>query len=711
MLKNMKLGAKLTSAFLLVAAVALVLGVVGYRGLVVVSGHYDQVANVSVPEIENIFRLREAELMVITAERGLINRRMMEPSLRNAQYRYIDKGWELADEAWQKLEAVEHTDAEKAAFEELKRVWNAWKSEHEVVRSLSEQKDRMVAAGASLDSPQIRDLDARTFAKALECRQAYLAVDEAIAKLLGLFKQDVQDTVRKARATAKRQKAMMLMLMLLCASGAVGLGIVTSRAIARPVSQTTRMILELSKGHLGMRLNLDRGDEIGIMASAMDDFAEKLQKYIAQGMQRIADGDLSVETPVIDDRDEIGPALKRMVASLQVVADETVRLANEATEGRLDVRVDPARFSGVYRQIAQGLNDMLNAVAAPSNEIMSVMERVAGRDMSARMTGEYKGDFQRIKEAVNTAAANLDEALQQVAMAAEQVATASDQVQSGSQALAQGASEQASTLEEVSSSLQEMASMARQAASNAAEARNLAEAANRSTSGATQTMAKLSEATEKIKASSDATAKIVKTIDEIAFQTNLLALNAAVEAARAGEAGKGFAVVAEEVRNLAMRSAQAAKDTAELIEESVRNAEDGIGVSEEVTKVLAEIQERVSRAAEVMAEIAAAVEQHNQGISQVNTAVEQMNQVTQQVAANSEESAAAAEELAGQAQELESMVQEFRLSRELSAGKAKRRRSEGRTAAQATAAKKPLRTDAEKLIPFDNGDEEVLRTF
>jgi len=707
----MKLGAKLTAAFLLVAAVAVVLGIGGYRGLNVVSQHYDSVASVNLPEVENVLKLRESELMVITGERGLINSRMTDASLRNAQYSYIDKAWGQADEAWQRLESLDRTETEKAAFEELKSAWNAWKAEHEVVRSLSEQKDRMVAGGASLDSPQIRDLDARTFAKALECRKAYLAVDDAIAKLLKLFDQDAQDTIQLARATARTQKFVMLMLMAVAVCAAVGLGVLVTRNIAAPVARTTEMIQEIGKGHLGMRLRLDRGDEIGIMAGAMDSFAENLQKYVAHAMQRIADGDLNVETPVMDDRDEIGPALKRMVESLRSLAGETERLANGATEGRLDVRADLTRFSGAYQEIVRGINNTLEAVVTPVNEALGVMEKIAARDLSARVVGEYKGEFQRIKDAVNTAAANLDEALQQVAMAAEQVATASDQVQSGSQSLAQGASEQASALEEVSSSLQEMASMAKQAASNAAEARSLAELATKSATAGGQSMTRLAEAMGRIKESADATARIVKTIDEIAFQTNLLALNAAVEAARAGEAGKGFAVVAEEVRNLAMRSAQAAKDTAELIEGSVRNAESGAEVTEEARKSLAEIEERTARVAEVIGEIAAAVEQQNQGISQVNTAVEQTNQVTQQAAANSEESAAAAEELAGQAQELESMVREFRLSRELTAGKAKRRRAEGRTVVQATAAKKPASTDAEKLIPFDNGDEEVLKTF
>lgn len=177
-----------------------------------------------------------------------------------------------------------------------------------------------------------------------------------------------------------------------------------------------------------------------------------------------------------------------------------------------------------------------------------------------------------------------------------------------------------------------------------------------------ESMERLSAAMERIKGSSDETARIVKTIDEIAFQTNLLALNAAVEAARAGDAGKGFAVVAEEVRNLAMRSAEAAKDTSALIEESVRNAEGGVEVNGEVLEHLREITVQVEKVTEVMAEISAASEQQTRGIVQVTTAVEQMNQVTQQTAANAEESSSASEELAGQAEEMRGLVGRFVLS-------------------------------------------------
>mgnify|MGYP001019061648 CR=1 FL=1 len=239
---------------------------------------------------------------------------------------------------------------------------------------------------------------------------------------------------------------------------------------------------------------------------------------------------------------------------------------------------------------------------------------------------------------------------------AEQVAAASGQVAQSSQQMAEGASEQASSLEETSASLEEMSSMTKQNADNARQANSMANEAKSSAENGREAMTRMADAINKIKNSSDQTAKIVKTIDEIAFQTNLLALNAAVEAARAGEAGKGFAVVAEEVRNLAQRSAEAAKNTASLIEESQKNADGGVSVSGEVAEILKQIAEAAQKVTQVSGEVAAASDEQSKGIEQVNTAVSQMDKVTQSNAANAEESASASEELSGQARELQDMV-------------------------------------------------------
>ena len=242
---------------------------------------------------------------------------------------------------------------------------------------------------------------------------------------------------------------------------------------------------------------------------------------------------------------------------------------------------------------------------------------------------------------------------------AERASGASSQISASSQHLAEGASEQAAAIEQTSSSLEEMASMTRQNAEHSRQASLLMEETAGIVEGANGSMSQLTQSMADISSASEETSKIIKTIDEIAFQTNLLALNAAVEAARAGEAGAGFAVVADEVRNLAMRAAEAAKNTAHLIEGTVKKVKEGSGIVSKTGGEFSRVSESVSKMSELVGEISAASAEQAQGIEEINRAVSQMDKVVQENAAGTEESASAAEEMNAQASRLRHLVFEM----------------------------------------------------
>lgn len=243
--------------------------------------------------------------------------------------------------------------------------------------------------------------------------------------------------------------------------------------------------------------------------------------------------------------------------------------------------------------------------------------------------------------------------------AASQVGAASSQVAASSQTLAQGSSEQAASLEETSASLEEISSMTKQNADNAHQADSLSREAGQIVTKANETVNQLTQSMGEISEASEETSKIIKTIDEIAFQTNLLALNAAVEAARAGEAGAGFAVVADEVRSLAMRAAEAAKNTSELIESTVTRVKNGAGLVNETREAFEHVADSTGKVAELVGEIAAASTEQAQGIDQINQAMADMDKVTQSGAANAEETASASEEMNGQAESMQAFVSDL----------------------------------------------------
>ncbi len=375
-------------------------------------------------------------------------------------------------------------------------------------------------------------------------------------------------------------------------------------------------------------------------------------------------------SPIIDTTGvRIGTVLEWIDRTREVNAEEEIANAvRAAAAGDFSVRIALDGKDGFLLAMVEGLNRVLQVSQTGLNEVSRVTQSLAEGDLTQTVTGDFEGQFAQLQGDTNASTQKLRELIGQVQESVESITTASKEIAAGNADLSGRTEEQASSLEETASSMEELTSTVKQNAENARQANQLvvgtADVAVRGGAVVQQvvsTMGEISESSKKI-------ADIISVIDGIAFQTNILALNAAVEAARAGEQGRGFAVVATEVRNLAQRSAAAAKEIKELISDSVGKVESGSKLVDEAGRTMEEIVASVKRVTDIMAEIAAASIEQSSGIEQVNQAITQMDEVTQQNAALVEEAAAAAESLEEQAQMLSQAVSVFKVTESAGSG-------------------------------------------
>ena len=441
----------------------------------------------------------------------------------------------------------------------------------------------------------------------------------------------------------------------------VGLGLMavgTLKNVIGALQSLSVAATEISRGRIEQTIDIQSKDEIGTLAEAFRGLVEYIGG-IAHAADRLAAGDLSTKVTPRSDFDVLSRNVNRASGTLESIVGEARTLIDAAQLGDLNKRGDPSKFQGAYAELIAGTNAMLDAVVEPIKESQDVLTRVANKDLTARVEGIYHGEHAITKESLNSALDNIAEVFASLTTAISQVNFAASEIGSGSQELASGASEQAGSVDDVSNRIKSVDERTKANAADAHEARATMQQANVVTEQGVERMQELADAVAEIKRSADSTAKIVKTIDEIAFQTNLLALNAAVEAARAGDAGKGFAVVADEVRSLAIRASEASRNTAALIEESVKKAEAGVILNDGVRRRLEEIRSGVQRAAAMMTNIAEGAREQEKELAEVTDAMSQIGALTQRTAANAEESASAAAELSAQASEMHQLASQF----------------------------------------------------
>jgi methyl-accepting chemotaxis protein len=434
------------------------------------------------------------------------------------------------------------------------------------------------------------------------------------------------------------------------------------------VDETGVLITGINSGNLQVRSDSERFQ--GVWRKIMrgnNEIVSMLIKQItsiADYINKIAIGEIPplITTQNRGDFEKIKSDINNLIETLQILVNGVQDFALQANNGELEkIKLDSDKLDGAYKDIFINLNQAAKTIIAPLLEISGIMDNMSNKDLSILLDGEYKGGFNNLKVALNNSLQEINDALAQVNSATTQVNSASGQISNSSQSLANVTAQQASSLEEITASLNEMKAHTIENVDHATDCKNLTKKTLVAVENGSDEMTKMNTSMQQIKESAEETGKILKTIDEIAFQTNLLALNAAVEAAHAGEAGKGFAVVAEEVKNLALRSAEAAKSTEYLIEKSKQSSENGTEIALIVTEVFSNIKNSFKQINSIVDDIVDASNKQAAGVSQINSNISELNNVTQQSAANAEESASASQELNAQANELERMVSEFNL--------------------------------------------------
>ncbi|MFN8990127.1 MAG: methyl-accepting chemotaxis protein [Betaproteobacteria bacterium] len=371
-----------------------------------------------------------------------------------------------------------------------------------------------------------------------------------------------------------------------------------------------------------------------------------------------------VASPVLDGNGvRIGSVVEWNDRTREVQAETEIATTVAAVaNGDFSTRIELEGKQGFFRQVAEGMNRVADATEQGLTEVNRVMSALAQGDLTQRVNGDFQGAFAALQNDSNASTERLHELLNQIRQSADAITTASKEIAAGNSDLSQRTEEQASSLEETASSMEELTSTVKQNAENAKQANQLAIGASDVAVRGGDVVAEVVTTMQGINESARKIVDIISVIDGIAFQTNILALNAAVEAARAGEQGRGFAVVATEVRNLAQRSAAAAKEIKTLISDSVSKVESGSRLVDQAGQTMQEIVGSVKRVTDIMSEITAASVEQSAGIEQVNQAVTQMDEVTQQNAALVEQAAAAAESLEEQAQSLARACSVFHLA-------------------------------------------------
>jgi methyl-accepting chemotaxis protein len=670
-LDNINIGRKLLGSFLLVVIILIIVGGMGFYGVVTVNGYVDKMYDDQLIPITQL-KDTESELWQI---RGNTPGYLAIPADRIRNHETNDVLSKSIDSRLAAYQQHIASDEEQKIFDEAVLAWTGYKAALAKFYPLVDSGDSAAA---------IKEL---TTGDLVTTRKAFSA---ALSQLIQMSIDDANFLKTEGGETESMVVILVVVAIIIGAAFACIVGYVISKSITGPLSKAVFMLQEMSCGHLHNRLRMERRDEIGTLATVMDSFSDDLQFVIIDGMKQIAAGNLSLSVPPRDEKDEIAPAFNQLIGAINGVLGEVGYLISGAEAGKLQHRGDAAKFTGVYQNIVVGINNMLDAITNPINEALRVSDLYAQAKFSARFDEnvQVKGDLVALKEGLNmigtelsAAIATISEEVGTLSASSEEAAASVEEITAGSASIAQSSSVVSSNAEksvtairQVLDAMEELNRSVTTVATKVESVNQLTQDANEiSTSGVKQAAVAETGITaingavndvgtiiSEIRDQMNEINKIVVIISEIADQTNLLALNAAIEAARAGDAGMGFAVVANEVKTLAQESQGSAENIARIITSLQRQSEraaDAMNLATtEVTKgstaITGTIQyfhtiaEKVEEISLNMADVASLSEEEAAAVEEITASFSEVNAMAVETAQEAIGSAAATEESA-----------------------------------------------------------------